>query len=139
MQICARDLKLQVARQIKMAAKKPQDKYSFKTLKPGDGTNFPKKGDTCRVHYVGKLKNGKVFDDTRQRGRPVEFTIGQNQVIEGWERALSGMSKGQIARISVPPTLGYGDTGYPPIIPPSATVIYELELIMFQTPSELSK
>ena len=123
-----------------MAARnRNQDKYSFKTLKPGDGTNFPKKGDTCRVHYIGKLKSGKVFDDTRRRGRPVEFTVGDNQVIEGWERALSGMSKGQIARVSIPPALGYGETGYPPIIPPNSTVIYEIELMMFQSPSALSK
>ena len=110
-----------------------QSEYAFKTLKPGDGTHVPKKGDTCRVHYVGKLEDGTVFDDTRRRGRPIEFTIGRNQVIEGWERALSGMSKGQIARVSIPPALGYGDCGYPPIIPPGATVVYELELMMFQT------
>ncbi|ETV84829.1 hypothetical protein H257_03913 [Aphanomyces astaci] len=101
------------------------------TVKPGDGTNFPKDGDTVRVHYLGKLADGMLFDSSRERGRTFEFKVGVGQVIRGWDEGIKKMSKGQIARLELPPSYGYGEHGYPPIIPPHATLYYEIELLTF--------
>ena len=110
-------------------------KISMRTISAGDGTNYPTKGCTCRVHYVGRLKrDGTVFDSSRDRGMPIEFTLGMGQVIRGWDDALPTMSKDQIAEVTCPPAVAYGVRGYPPIIPPNATLIFEVELVNFDKP-----
>jgi FK506-binding protein 1 len=95
-------------------------------LKPGDACNFPKKGDSCSVHYKGFLENGTMFDNSYERGQPIYFILGQGQVISGWEEAMPIISLTEIARITLPPEYAYGDRGFPPVIPPNATVIYEI-------------
>ncbi|KAF0687065.1 Aste57867_21146 [Aphanomyces stellatus] len=108
----------------------------LETTKPGDGTNFPKDGDTVRVHYIGKLADGTLFDSSRERGRTFEFLarVGAGQVIRGWDDGIKRMSKGQIARLALPPSFAYGEHGYPPIIPQHATLYFEIELLTYYTP-----
>lgn len=86
-------------------------------------------GDTIRVHYTGSLPDGTVFDSSRPRGTPLEFRIGSGQVIRGFDRGVNGMRIGGIRKVVIPPELGYGKRGSPPVIPPNATLIFELELV----------
>lgn len=97
--------------------------------KPGTGTLSPVMGQTVTVHYQGTLLNGKVFDSSIQRGTPAQFAIGQ--VIEGWNEALVTMKKGEKRTLIIPPELGYGVHGYPGIIPPNSTLIFDVELLDF--------
>ncbi|CAG8484971.1 4487_t:CDS:2 [Diversispora eburnea] len=90
----------------------------IQTLEDGDQKNFPKKGDTIKIHYVGKLENGEVFDSTENKG-PFECKIGMGQVIRG----VPKLSVGEKARLIITPDYGYGDTGFGNIIPPGATLI----------------
>ncbi len=101
------------------------------TTQPGDATHFPKKGDTCKVHYVGSLADGTKFDSSRDRQQPFHFKLGMGAVVRGWEEAVKVMSKGQIVRLTCPPKYAYGVNGYPPIIPANATLTFEIELISF--------
>lgn len=103
----------------------------LRTLKPGDGTNFPKKSNTCRVHYEAFLESGKKFDSSKERNQAFLFRLGVGQVIEGWDMAVAKMSRGQKAEVTVPPCYAYGEAGYPPVVPPSATLIFQIELIDF--------
>ena len=101
------------------------------TTTPGDATHFPKKGDTCRVHYVGTLEDGTLFDSSRARSQPFNFVLGKGTVIRGWDEAVKTMSRNQIVKLTIPPTYAYGVNGYPPIVPANATLTFELELISF--------
>ncbi|MCX6343808.1 MAG: FKBP-type peptidyl-prolyl cis-trans isomerase [Armatimonadetes bacterium] len=86
-------------------------------------------GDTVTVHYKGWLDNGKVFDTSKKPGRePFEFTVGAGQVIRGWDEGLIGMKVGETRKLTIPPELGYGETGQGPI-PPNATLHFEIELL----------
>jgi len=99
------------------------------TLSPGDGQTFPKKGQQVVVHYDGKLTNGKKFDSSRDRGKPFKFRIGQGEVIRGWEEGVARMSVGQRAKLTCTPDYAYGKNGHPGVIPPNATLIFEVELL----------
>ncbi len=85
-------------------------------------------GDTVTVHYVGTLQNGTKFDSSYDRSQPFAFRIGAGQVIAGWEQGLPGMRVGGRRRLTIPPSLAYGTSGYGPI-PPNATLIFEIELL----------
>lgn len=102
-----------------------------RTIKPGDGINFPSKNNTVRVHYEAFLENGKKFDSSKERNQAFLFRLGMGQVIEGWDIAVERMSRGQVAEITIPPCYAYGDGGYPPIVPPSSTLVFQIELIDF--------
>jgi len=91
--------------------------------------NEAKMGDLVTVEYTGTLPDGTVFDSSRPKGKPLSFRLGSNQVIKGFERGVVGMKPGGIRRITIPPDLGYGKRGAPPIIPPNATLIFEVELV----------
>ena len=97
-------------------------------LKLGTGAEL-KSGDAASFHYVGKLADGKVFDESRPRGVPIDLGIGRGMVIKGWDSGLIGMRVGGVRRLIVPPEEGYGAKGSPPVIPPGATLTYEVELI----------
>jgi FKBP-type peptidyl-prolyl cis-trans isomerase len=86
-------------------------------------------GDTVTVHYVGSLEDGTKFDSSRDRGQPFEFKIGSGQIIKGFERGVVGMKVGGVRRLVIPPDLAYGRKGQPPVIPPNATLMFEIELI----------
>jgi hypothetical protein len=103
----------------------------IKTVKPGNASNFPKFGDSVCVQYEAFLSDGTLFDSSYRRNQPLYFKLGSGQVISAFEFALPTMSRGQKIRMTVPPHMGYGDEGYPPIIPPRATLKYELELVTF--------
>jgi FKBP-type peptidyl-prolyl cis-trans isomerase len=99
------------------------------TIKPGDGVTFPKTGQTVVVHYTGTLTNGKKFDSSKDRGKPFEFAIGKGQVIRGWDEGVAKMSVGQVAKLTCSPDYAYGDRGAAGVIPPNATLIFEVELL----------
>eukprot|EP00761_Pharyngomonas_kirbyi_P008711 gb/GECH01008723.1/.p1 GENE.gb/GECH01008723.1/~~gb/GECH01008723.1/.p1 ORF type:complete len:111 (+),score=27.68 gb/GECH01008723.1/:1-333(+) len=106
-------------------------KVSLEIIIAGDGKNFPQTGQTVSVHYTGYLENGKEWDSSRKRGRPFKFRLGVGEVITGWDEGVSQMSRGERARITVPPDLAYGSKGFPGLIPPDSTIILDVELLGF--------
>ena len=94
----------------------------------GDG-DTPESGQRVRVHYTGWLTDGGRFDSSRAANRPFEFNIGQGQVIQGWDVGVASMRVGGKRRLIVPPAMGYGARGYPPVIPQNATLIFDVELL----------
>ena len=86
-------------------------------------------GDTLQVHYTGWLLDGTQFDSSRERNQPIEFTLGEGEVIAGWEKGLIGMRVGGKRRLTIPPSLGHGSRGVAGSIPPNATLIFEIELL----------
>ncbi|XP_059201199.1 peptidyl-prolyl cis-trans isomerase FKBP1A-like [Centropristis striata] len=99
------------------------------TLRGGDGQNFPKRGQTVSVHYVGTLTNGQQFDSSRKRGQPFKFKIGQGEVIRAWDEGVAQMSVGQVAKLTCTPDYAYGAKGFPPVIPGNSVLIFEVELL----------
>lgn len=91
--------------------------------------NAPKRGDRVAVHYVGRLENGKEFDNSLKRGKPIEFLLGTGQVIPGWDEGIGLMNVGGKATLIIPPDLGYGSRGAGGVIPPNATLIFDVELV----------
>lgn len=102
-------------------------------LECGDGATA-ESGDTVTVHYVGTLESGEQFDSSRDRGEPFTFRLGAGDVIPGWDEGLVGMQVGGVRRLTIPPDLAYGDTGFPPDIPPNATLVFEVELLDVEEP-----
>jgi probable FKBP-type peptidyl-prolyl cis-trans isomerase len=90
--------------------------------------------DTVKVHYTGKLPNGKVFDSSVERGQPVEFQL--NQVIPGWTEGLQLVKKGGKIQLVIPPSLGYGKQGAGASIPPNSTLIFDVEVLDVNPKSE---
>ena len=93
------------------------------------GGPSPKQGDTVSVHYTGWLTDGVKFDSSVDRGQPFEFVLGTGQVIAGWDQGVAAMQTGDKVRLTIPPELAYGKSGYPGAIPPNATLIFEVELL----------
>lgn len=104
---------------------------SFLDLKQGTGTS-PTAGKQVKVHYTGTLENGTKFDSSLDRGEPFIFTIGVGQVIPGWDEGVMSMKVGGKRKLIVPPQLGYGAHGAGGVIPPNATLIFEVELLDVQ-------
>ena len=100
--------------------------------KVGTGAQ-PQTGQTCVMHYTGWLYNngtkGAKFDSSLDRGEPFEFAIGQGQVIKGWDEGVATMKVGGKRTLIIPPELGYGSRGAGGVIPPNATLIFEVELL----------
>jgi FKBP-type peptidyl-prolyl cis-trans isomerase len=107
---------------------KKMDTVKIDILQEGTG-EVSKTGDTLSVHYTGTLEDGTKFDSSVDRGQPFSFTLGENRVIQGWEQGMLNMKVGEKRRLTIPSSLGYGSTGAGGVIPPNATLIFEVELL----------
>jgi FKBP-type peptidyl-prolyl cis-trans isomerase FkpA len=111
---------------------KGDKKLQIEDVKVGEGKEAVK-GSTVAVNYTGTLEeNGKKFDSSYDRNEPIRFKLGSRQVIEGWEQGIQGMKVGGKRILTIPPELGYGKNGYPPLIPQNAVLRFEVELVDVQ-------
>ena len=109
---------------------------SFEVIAEGDGEKA-QKGMQVSVHYQGRLTDGTIFDDSQKRGTPFSFTLGSGQVIPGWEQGIAGMKIGEKRVLTIPPELGYGAAGAGGVIPPNATLVFDVELVAVAIPPKL--
>ena len=100
----------------------------YEEIVEGTGKS-PKPGDTVTVHYTGWLTDGTKFDSSVDRGQPFPFTIGEGQVIRGWDEGVMTMKIGGKRKLTIPPNLAYGDAGAGDRIPPGSTLVFDVELI----------
>ena len=103
----------------------------YTDVKVGTGDS-PVKGKMVKVHYTGTLENGKKFDSSVDRKQPFNFTIGVGQVIKGWDEGVMGMKVGGKRKLVIPSKLGYGAAGAGGVIPPNATLLFDVELLDVQ-------
>jgi peptidyl-prolyl cis-trans isomerase A (cyclophilin A) len=118
------------AKMEKLAAgfEKTESGLRYQFIQKGEGKQA-EAGKTVSVHYEGSLENGKVFDSSYPRKKPIEFRLGQGQVIEGWDEGIALLRVGDKARFVIPSDLGYGPAGAGGVIPPNATLIFDVELM----------
>ncbi|MTH14036.1 peptidylprolyl isomerase [Flavobacterium sp. LC2016-01] len=107
---------------------KTESGLRYKMIQKGEGKRA-EAGKTVSVHYEGSLENGKVFDSSYPRKKPIEFKLGVGQVIEGWDEGIALLQVGDKARFVIPSDLGYGPSGAGGVIPPNATLIFDVELM----------
>lgn len=104
-------------------------KYEILQAGSGEGAQS---GQTVSVHYTGWLENGTKFDSSLDRGSPFQFLLGGGQVIKGWDEGVAGMKVGEKRKLVIPSNLGYGSRGAGGVIPPNATLIFEVQMISFR-------
>ena len=104
------------------------NKLKIEVMREGNG-DVAEHGKRVTVHYEGRLTDDTVFDTSKSRGQPFGFTIGAGQVIKGWEQGVKGMKVGEMRRLTIPADLGYGATGADDVIPPNATLVFDIELL----------
>jgi FKBP-type peptidyl-prolyl cis-trans isomerase len=107
----------------------PPKHLVVKDLEKGSGA-LARAGDEVTVQYVGvNYKSGKEFDASWDRGEPFTFTLGAGEVIQGWDKGVEGMKVGGRRELIIPPNLGYGPSGSPPVIPPNETLVFVVDLL----------
>lgn len=111
-----------------MPAVTTQSGLQYEDLAVGSGETAGS-GQFVTVHYTGWLTNGKKFDSSLDRGDPFGFSLGKGQVIAGWDEGVEGMKIGGKRKLTIPPELGYGARGAGSVIPPNATLVFEVELL----------
>ncbi|AEW87280.1 peptidylprolyl isomerase [Flavobacterium columnare] len=107
---------------------KTESGLRYKIIQKGEGKKA-EKGKTVSVHYQGSLENGQVFDSSYKRKQPIDFPLGKGHVIEGWDEGIALLQVGDKARFVIPSYLGYGDRGAGGVIPPNATLVFDVELM----------
>jgi FKBP-type peptidyl-prolyl cis-trans isomerase len=117
-----------IIKEISKGFKETKSGLKYIILKKGDGLK-PSTGDLVKVHYEGQLLDQTVFDSSYKRNQPIEFKVGEGQVIPGWDEGIMLLDKGDKARFIIPSNLAYGSSGAGGVIPPNATLIFEVELI----------
>jgi len=100
----------------------------YEDLSNGDGSEATA-GQTVTVHYTGWLTSGDKFDSSKDRNDPFRFRLGAGHVIRGWDEGVAGMRVGGVRKLTIPPQLGYGARGAGGVIPPNATLVFEVELL----------
>ena len=115
-----------------MAMTKSASGLQYEDTQAGEGGTATR-GQTCVMHYTGWLwaneAKGKKFDSSHDHGSPFTFALGEGQVISGWDEGVAGMKVGGVRKLTIPPELGYGARGFPPVIPPNSTLVFEVELL----------
>jgi len=127
-----------------VTAADPTTSSAFPTTQPGEKKTLPsgltiiftqpsnsgaQPGDMVWVNYTGKLQNGTVFDSSEKAGRPIDFQLDRNMVIKGWDEGIQGMQVGEKRQLIIPPALAYGERGAGDVIPPNATLTFDVELV----------
>lgn len=110
------------------AMTKTESGLHYAVLAEGSGAEAAA-GQSATVHYTGWLPNGSKFDSSRDRNQPFTFALGAGQVIPGWDEGVAGMKIGEQRKLVIPPALGYGTAGAGGVIPPNATLIFDVELL----------
>jgi FKBP-type peptidyl-prolyl cis-trans isomerase len=113
-------------------AKKTSSGIRYIIEREGNGP-MPKSGNTVSVHYIGRLLDGKIFDQNHDPANPFTFRVGREQVIQGWDQILPLMKHGEKRLVIIPPELAYGSRGQPPKIHRNATLVFEIELLEIKT------
>ncbi len=102
---------------------------TFEDIRLGSGDLCKGRGQTVIVHYTGWLEDGTKFDSSRDRNDPFSFPVDCGYVIPGWDEGVVGMQVGGVRKLSIPPQLAYGESGAGGVIPPNATLVFEIELL----------
>ena len=103
--------------------------FQVEVITKGTGTQRPNKGDAIEAHYDGMFPDGRPFDSSRKRGKPFKFNVGVGNVIKGWDMVMLTMVEGDRVKITLPPEYAYGSTGAGGVIPPNATLVFDMELL----------
>jgi len=114
--------------QVDLAAMRRTRGTWWRDLTEGSGA-LAREGSRVTIHYTGWLADGTRFESSRESGEPVTFAIGDGRVIRGWDDGLRGMRVGGVRQLVIPPRSGYGGRGRPPVIPPDAMLVFEVELV----------
>jgi FKBP-type peptidyl-prolyl cis-trans isomerase len=125
---CTKGCQKDEAPATKVPTQQATGQLEMKDIEMGNGA-VAEAGKKVSVHYTGTLMDGTKFDSSRDRNRPFDFTLGAGEVIKGWDEGVKGMKVGGKRELVIPPDMGYGERGAGGVIPPNATLKFEVELL----------